>query len=700
MLAGLQSNEAHAAGIDSLMGGVHGAYRVSSVRVRSPGQAAVWLSTQAHRSTQIILICRAADDPKLPAAAHTRLFDLRIGRRGATPEPLAEAVNSLAKAVQGLGLSCEELMPPAGSHHRPAPQLHTHGSAKDTRFTVSVERAVGMPLRDISGWWLLFVLMLVAIWVRRGDAASGSSLPVSATEIPSRQWLILAGIIGFSLTLRLIMVGIFTLNPDEHASLDAASWLDVFRGDDDSLYHPPLARAIFRGWTSIWPGQHAAPRWWWRLPSLVTGTATIALIWRVGWQFGGAAVAITAAVLFGALPHGVFISNLAKPYAMTTCAVVACLAAYRDLHHANLAHPPRQQQQSRQTRRRVAWVALLAATVAWLDYPAALALALAALVGLRHRSTWPTLLPAGLIASLAALPLLPLALAGAQYSAMRTNGGPPLPGFPNNAPHAPPTDAMAGRGFGELLELSVFRLEFDAFGPAEQSLLAVICLMLALIGAWRTARSVVLTWLLWLGLAAGLAATVYLRPQNLGFLLTLTQLLLAIGLVQLLRRRPQALAVAIVLILAARVPQWRTLYANQVHDSIADMAFGLDCHRLADALRTQGADKPGTGDVLVQIGGDPHCLLVELVDGDPHQRAFPLQGHRPGGAPCYDAAGMRLCAAGDSSGDVSRELQQFDRGFVAIRRDKRPTAPARCQTVASTGDFDLWHCTASSAATP
>ena len=142
------------------------------------------------------------------------------------------------------------------------------------------------PLRDAALLWVSLWLLCWSLWVwspRLGSKRLGSKRPTdSSPQTPRHKvtpWLWVA-LIGLGLSLRAAMVGSFTLNPDEHASLDGAPWLEIFRGDDDSLYHPPLARAVFRGWAGVWQSLWGEQvRWWWRTPSVVAGVAAL-LAWR------------------------------------------------------------------------------------------------------------------------------------------------------------------------------------------------------------------------------------------------------------------------------------------------------------------------------------------------------------------------------------------------------------------------------------
>ncbi len=698
-----QRADAAVVALQPLVGARHGEWRVTRVEAKSVGVVELWLVGADGAGQAVQLVCRPVGAPQLPAVAHSARFDLRTTGRRATPEPLALAVIGLADTLRGLeaGLDCQELAPagqPPTPHASAATAVDAMRPAPDLRLTVRLERILGQPVRDVSLGWLSLWLGALLLWAGRGAAQPHPSPEGPRTPTATRQHLAaLVGIVLAGLALRLVSVAVFTLNPDEHASLDAASWLQVFRGDDDSLYHPPLARAVFRGWTGLWPGAYAAPRWWWRLPSVLAGTASIGLVWQLARTRAGPVAGLVAAALLAGLPHAVFLSDLAKPYAMTTCAVLAAIVVADRLLRGPLE--PGGGDASRATRRASRWpiaaLALLGATTAWLDYPAALALALAgvaASVATRTRRDARALPQALAWGGLGAAPLLPLALSGVQFAAARARLGAAISGFPD-APHLPPSLGLGGGHFDELLRLMVV----DLGPPFVLSPLVAIALTVALLiglavvlrGAWRACPSAVWLGAGWLLFAVLLAQKVYLRPQNLGFVLAWTQVVLAIGVARLLPARQGTMGVIVVILLLARGPQMSTLFANQVEGSKSDMAFGPDCHRVAQQLlpwRYLGVD------TLVQVDGDPHCVLVELVRGDPHQRAFPLATHRPLGAPCYDAAGLRLCAAGGSVADFSRELASLEGGVAVVQRRQGPARPPRCADIGRTADFLLWWC--------
>lgn len=741
--AGLTAREAAASSptaswhLDELEGFAHGKWRVSRIRIQKTAQVQLWLTDSNENATRVDMLCRDIGAPQLPAVAHTARFDLRVHMRGATPEPFAEAIVALAKRVQELnssstkagnaGPNCNAIQPPEGAQLVSAPPEFGRFALHplDVRLAVQLERAVGVSLRDLSFAWLLLWALALALWARPNFASivarrvgvGGGHSATRGTMERVATWLHralpyapLAVIVGAGLWLRVVSVDVFTMNPDEHASLDADTWLNVFRGDDDSLYHPPLARAVFRGWTHVWKwvGTEgvAAPRWWWRLPSVVTGTALIPLVWQLTRRRGGALAAHAAAALVATLPHAVFISDLGKPYAMTTCAVFVWLALVDRLltevsavghddtgsTSANLSYV---KLATRRQRALIAACGLVGAVVAWLDYPAALALFIATFIlAWRERRLLIPLLQSFTWTVLAAVPLLPLALSGVQYAEARQASGPLPPGFPNG-PHLTASFGLGGGRFEEVLRMATV----DAY-----ALFGLLLFGAALLGLWRRGgiqRTTALLVVGWLAFAVVLARYVYTRPQNLGFLLISGQVVIAAGVFAWLpepglahtppRRRDSVVwpLILIAALVVARGPQLGVLYKNQVNGSIADMAYGPDCHRVAAALQPWRYLGVTT---LVQIDGDPLCVLVELVPGDPHQRAFPLKGNRPQGAPCYEAVGLRLCAAEGDNDAFSRELDSLPSGLAVVRSWSGPARPSRCQVVGKTADFSIWWC--------
>ena len=98
------------------------------------------------------------------------------------------------------------------------------------------------------------------------------------------------------------------------------------------------------------------------------------------------------------------------------------------------------------------------------------------------------------------------------------------------------------------------------------------------------------------------------------------------------------------------------------------------------------------GDVLAQLDGDAHCLLVEISAGAPHQRFFDKAGHLPGGAPCHRAEGRRWCAGGGDAGEFLKQLRLSPAVVAVTNRHRPPSKPSGCEVIGETADFVLWRC--------
>ncbi len=700
-------------------------WRISAVEARRPGEVTAWLTetpgegaqATTPRTVAVRMVCRDEGAPEQPALAHSGRFDLRVDRprgapRGASPTPpdLADAVTRVAAQLRILegDVDCAHL---GGAGRRPrSGDVDPHAAAttrpggavqRDARWTAALERATSVPLVWLCMVWVVLWCASLVAWVLRG--APGGARPAAPSDPRAEDRALLRravtataalATLALAAALRTVQVAHFTLNPDEHASVDAAPWRLVFLGDDDSLYHPPLARAMFRAWMGLWPSGDATPRWWWRAPSVVAGVASVGLLGAIAWraarslpQRQRAPLALASMMLLAILPQAVFVSDLAKPYALVTTAVLATVWA-----GLRLADQPEARLAMTYARRRVAAVMLGAVVVGWLDYPAALALGLWAGVALwRSRGTSVGRRMGVSVggALVGVLPLAPLALTGVQFAWMRrTPGWSALAaGFPS-APSLPPSLGLGGDG-ADVLRLLVGDL---SAGPLSVSAVggALVVAASVTVLTWRAAPKwpVAAVWG-WAAAGTGLAVAVYTRPQNLSFVFAIAQLLLALALVRWSRGSVVALVALLCVAGLARGPQLQRLYANQRQGSVADLNFGPDCHRVVALLRSAPA---GDGPVLAQLDGDAHCLIVEAVAGAPHQRELATGGHLPGGASCLRAAGRRWCAGGRDLPAYAAELAALSHGFAVVERARPPRRPARCAVIGDTADFSVWRC--------
>ncbi|HAN31867.1 MAG TPA: hypothetical protein DCQ06_09750, partial [Myxococcales bacterium] len=665
---GLQTLQA----LEQLVGQRVEQWQVRRSEVLAAGSATLWVvKLQSSLAAPVRLLCREPGQEQKPAVAHSDRFDLRLDGKGRTPNGLGQAVESLAGLLKQIEseVQCSDLQPSGVVK----PQVT---SARDERLTVKIERLNHIPLRDLALLWLT-LWGLAWIWaLRRQNRPYGIGPPSSSERSATLRYVWLALFAG-ALLCRLYKLGEFTLNPDEHASIDASPWIDVFRGDDDSLYHPPLARAIFRGWYGIWGwlSDSLVPRWWWRLPSVIGGMAAIVGLSRL---LPTARLALAAAALLAFSPHGVFISDLAKPYALTSAAFIWALVALN--------------------RGSTLWAALFGALICWLDYVAGLAwfaTCAAAALSASHRRV---AIASASSSALAALPLVPLALTGVQYAVMRNQRGwsGAVSGFPA-APGLLPADGVAGRGLGELLMVAVGCAEPVAWWVCGCAAFALIYRSIRGDEFGRLCRHWAIGVGLWLALGWLISQRVYLRPQNLAFALFALQGALALAAVATWQSLPESwtrriarppwLALALLIILSiARVPQFGALYANQRSSSVADMNFGPDCQRAAMIALHLG------GDVIVQVDGDAHCMMVEVSSGAPHQRAFAKAGHLPSGGPCQYAQNRRWCAGGSEAQAFCDGLKMIGSVVAVVDRHKAPLRPARCTVADTTGDFEIWRC--------
>ena len=95
-----------------------------------------------------------------------------------------------------------------------------------------------------------------------------------------------------------------------------ATFEQILEGDDNSLLHPPLYRLLSLGSIAAWPGEGFPPRWGWRLLSVLCGCAAILLAFAVGRRTRCAFTGLVAATLVAVHPELIYVSNLAKPYAL------------------------------------------------------------------------------------------------------------------------------------------------------------------------------------------------------------------------------------------------------------------------------------------------------------------------------------------------------------------------------------------------
>jgi hypothetical protein len=171
-------------------------------------------------------------------------------------------------------------------------------------------------------------LLATVIWARRGTPEGTSSdEPVLARRdvAPGTAALVLGGLLVIALALRLYTLTDRPTWSDEMWTLRniyTSDWGELFRAAFDD-YWPPLFYVLLNAIARV----ADTSLLWLRLPSVVFGVISIAVMYRLGLLlFGSRAVALVAAALLTGLTSHVLYSQEARVYSMQV--MLALLSAY------------------------------------------------------------------------------------------------------------------------------------------------------------------------------------------------------------------------------------------------------------------------------------------------------------------------------------------------------------------------------------
>lgn len=436
----------------------------------------------------------------------------RFGLSGDAPGPLLDAVASSVRAAEA------DFEWATAASRPPEPEIAERATAEVDRSDRAPPRVTGRPW-IAAACFGLFLLLLAAVarLVPADEGPSGVQPPPARAALAS---LVLA-----AAAVRVAAALWLPWDTDEVTVLPSGGWLSLVRDDADLLLHPPLHRLLVAWLPGI---SHCPPRWLPRLPSVLAGVAALPVLYAMARPRLGPRGALLPVALVAVTPFDVFVSALARPYALASlAAVVAGWGALAAL-------------EGRASRRHWAGACVGLFGALWSDY----LIGAAVLVGLvaalasrraRGRPTAAATAAVGGAAFLGAAPWAGFVLAGTAHHAAR---------------HADAADPWPlGEGLGEAL-VSL------GGGWTGGEISAGLCLLFLLGGTLRPRTRPLAATALAVAIGAAIVAQlVYMRPRNVAFVTPLIALAVTYAW-QEARGRGRAVAIGLAaLLLVPRAQQ-------------------------------------------------------------------------------------------------------------------------------------------------
>ena len=162
---------------------------------------------------------------------------------------------------------------------------------------------------------------------------SSSNLQAPHPESIGYARLAFWGILVIGLVMRLIKLSTESLWLDEVASLSTAQFSlpDLFAYVTNYDTHPPLYALLQHFWISLF----GTSEWWVRLPSVLFGVGTIALMYSIGKKLFDTQTGLLAAALLSLSSYHIAYSQEARMYAMLAFFSLASMQALWNLQREN-----------------------------------------------------------------------------------------------------------------------------------------------------------------------------------------------------------------------------------------------------------------------------------------------------------------------------------------------------------------------------
>lgn len=138
---------------------------------------------------------------------------------------------------------------------------------------------------------------------------------VPAIRVDVRRHALFFLLIGFAAALRIYAISLYPLAGDEYGSLAEAKQLGL---NWNSIIYSSLMHFWIRLGTS---------ELWLRLPSAIFGTATVAILFKVGEKLGGWRTGVVAGLLAATSPFNIYHSQEVRFYALFMCASAGFMLA-------------------------------------------------------------------------------------------------------------------------------------------------------------------------------------------------------------------------------------------------------------------------------------------------------------------------------------------------------------------------------------